>query len=192
MLTIRAYIRSLSQRLIFKAIAMFLLATAVAGAILYAVSLQFPLPESYGRAIATISRYKLHIIRNGIYIYALYALFVLAGVLTISLIYSHRVARPFSSIRDCAREMARGNFDVDIKCLEVNGLHPLVESIHEISRNYRDGHEKLHEGVRVLAEEARALEAALKRGDREEFKRVHRSLSATAEKIEGTLSELKR
>ncbi len=192
MRTIKAYIESLSRRLIFKAIAMFLLTTAVAVAVLYTVSLQFPLPESYGLAIATISRYKMHIIRNGIYIYALYAVFVLAGVLTISWIYSHRVARPFGSIRDCAIEMAKGNFDVNIKCLEVNGPHPLAESINEISRNYRDGHEKLRGSVRVLAEEARALEAALKSGDREEFKMVHRSLSATAEDIEGTLSELKR
>jgi len=192
MQTIRAYIGSLSQRLIFKAIAMFLLTTAVAGAVLYAVSLQFPLPESYGRAIATISRYKLHIIRNGIYIYALYTMFVLAGVLTISWIYSHRVARPFRKIRDFAREMADGNFDHGIEFTHSDGVHPLAESINEISRNYRNGHEKLRGSVRVLAEEARALEAALKSGDREEFKRVHRSLSATAEEIEGTLSELKR
>jgi methyl-accepting chemotaxis protein len=191
MQSIREYIKGLSKKLIFKVILIFLVTTAVAGAMLYMALLQAPLPGAYGRAIATISLYKLQIIRDGFYIYMLYAAFVMVGVFIISWFYSHRVARPFQKIQGCAREMAKGNFDVEVAFEDNAEVHPLADAINKMARDCKIRNEHLHQRMEALASEAHHFEAALKSGDKEELERVYQSLSARAEEIEEAFSELK-
>ncbi len=63
--SINEHIKGLSKKLIFKAILIFVVITAIAGILLYMASLRVTLTGTYGRAIETISLYKLQIIRDG-------------------------------------------------------------------------------------------------------------------------------
>lgn len=189
--SINDYINDLSKRLIFKAVLIFFVITALAGSLLYMASLQVTLTGAYGRAIETISLYKLQIVRDGFYIYMLYAAFVMMGVLVISWIYSHRVARPFQKIQNNAREMAKGNFGVEVALEDDAEVHPLASAINKMAHGCKTRNDRLRHRIEALESEVYRLEAALKSGDKEEFKRVYHSLSARAEEIEETLSDIK-
>jgi methyl-accepting chemotaxis protein len=189
--SISEYIEGLSKKLIFKAVLIFVVTTTVAGVLLYMASLQVPLTGAYGRAIATISLYKLQVIRDGFYIYMLYAAFVMMGVVIISWFYSRRVARPFQKIQGYAREMAKGNFDVKVAFEDNSDVHPLADAINKMARDCKIRNEHLHQRIEALASEVHHLEGAFNSGDKEEFERVYRSLSARAEEIEEAFSELK-
>jgi methyl-accepting chemotaxis protein len=191
MQSINEYMKGLSKKLIFKAVLIFVVITTVAGILLYMASLQVPLPGAYGRAIATISLYKLQVIKDGFYIYMLYAAFVMVGVSIISWIYSHRVARPFQEIQGYAKEMAKGNFDVEVAFEGNAEVHPLADAINKMARGCKTRNDHLRQRIEALASEAHHLEAALKSGDKEEFERIYRSLSARAKEIEETFSEIK-
>lgn len=191
MQSIGAYIKSFSQRLIFKILVIFALITAVAGALLYVESLRFPFPETYGRAIAAISLYKLQILKNGIYIYALYALLVVIGVVIITWIYSSRAARPFKKIKEFAAQLLKGNFVLDIRLTNNGEAHPLEETIKKMASSYFEMQEKLRKNTEVLSQNTCALQDALRHRNETEFRKAYDSITATAEEMERTLSELK-
>jgi methyl-accepting chemotaxis protein len=191
MKSVSDYVRGFSKGLIFKAVFVFVAITTVAVALLYMESLGLPLPESYGQAIANISLYKLQIMKKGFYIYAIYAAFVLAGVIVISWLYSYSVARPFRGIEKYAKALAKGNFDTNFEYDWNSDVHPLVVAIGRMARDCKSRNENLHKRIEVLAREVGTLEAALESGNREEFDRLYHSISAQAEDIEEVLSGVK-
>lgn len=188
---INEYINGLSKKFIFKAVLIFLVITAFAGGLLYIASLRVTLTGAYGRAIETISLYKLQIIRDGFYIYMLYAAFVMVGIVVISWIYSHRVAQPFQKIQNNAREMAKGNFGVEVALEGDTDVHPLASAMNKMAHDCKIRNERLNLQIEALDGETHRLKDALQKGDKEEFKIAYQSLLARAEEIEKVFSEIK-
>lgn len=191
MYSITEYMNGLSKKFIVRVILIFFAVTALAGVLLYMASLRVALTGAYGRAIETISLYKLQIVRDGFYIYMLYAGFVIVGVVVISWIYSHRVALPFQEIQNNAKEMAKGNFGLEVALEGDVDVHPLASAINKMAHECKTRDDHLRQRIEDLASEVHRLEAALKNGDNKEFKRVYHSLLARAEEIEEALSEIK-
>lgn len=114
----------------------------VCGILLTVFILYFSLPRgggaSYAESFKIISSLRQTIIYKAIVIYATTSFFIFAGVLVISLLYSHKIAGPLHRMGMFARKAAEGDF-TDIITLRKNDvLHPMAKDLNDIASAYKN------------------------------------------------------
>lgn len=165
--------------------------TAVSGTVLYLYLSRTPLSNYYSGVISNVPAYKLELFKTSTYIYAVFALFMLIGVVILGIIYSHRVAGPLERVKVVSKELAAGRFDVNVKFRKHDVLHPLSDSINHMTERYRTRVSMLKDDVKTMEKGAHLLETALKSNDNGTVEKAINSLISACSDVEKTLSELK-
>ncbi|MDP2167019.1 MAG: HAMP domain-containing protein [Thermodesulfovibrionales bacterium] len=166
-------------------------ATAVSGVVFYSLASQSGLAASYGSVISNASVYKAEILKKSIFIYALFTMPMLAGVVFLSVLYSHRVAGPLQRVKKVSRDIAEGKLDVKVRFRQNDIIHPLAESINRMAESYNMRYSRLRGSVERMQEEAQALEASVKGGDMDDAGKAIAALSMSSKEIERLLSDVK-
>jgi methyl-accepting chemotaxis protein len=182
-------IRKSSLVLFIKTVAIIAASVAASGLIVYLLS-ETPLAPSYGETISSVSLYKIEIIRKSIYIYTVFVLIMLAGIITISLLYSHRVAGPLFRIKVVAKETSEGKRLKSFTIRDNDLLHPLADTLNEMIGKYDTLHEELEKDFEELTNELQEIDASLKDSDRAATEKNINSAKNVSDRIEKTLSGL--
>jgi len=163
MLTLGVIPKNFPLKLTVKVILVIAAGVAVTGALLY-VSSQIWLGESYTEGLKTLSKSRGVILRNSIIIYATTSLFVLAGIIVLGLLYSHRVAGPLYRLAATARLISGGDYRVHVKLRDGDAVHPLADSMNQLVEGCNERLRRLTDALNSLEEASERLEAATEQG----------------------------
>lgn len=183
-------IERFSARLLFKMILLVLASVSLAGTVLFVLSLT-PIAPSYVEAIFSVNSYKMELLRKSLYIHSIFTALMLAGVIVLSLVYSHRVAGPLYRIRIVARTMAAGRLDEPFTIRSKDVVHSLADIMNEISQKYGQKHQKLSGELDVLHEGLVKLCDSAKAGKGDAVRENIDTLKSTAQSILSSLMKLK-
>ncbi|MDP2168332.1 MAG: hypothetical protein Q8J64_08390 [Thermodesulfovibrionales bacterium] len=156
--------RSFSLRLLAAVMLTVVLGASITGVFFFTYTNQ-SLGESYTQRFANLSIYKLAVIRNSLYIYALFAVAIFVAVVLFSIYYSHKVTGPLYRIRMFAKEMERGNFGIGIRFREGDAIHAIAETANSFSQRYGEIYSRLNELVDAMEKDAAVLKRAIEKGD---------------------------
>jgi len=147
------------------------------GVILY-YSAHQPLGPSYEESFARLAQLKDEMFFKSVIIYFLLILLILAGVIAIVVLYSHRVVGPTVSLKRTLGLLAGGDLTAKAKLRDRDAIQPMADAINEMTAAYKNrlAHIQQHvqemtaqlescrdeEGIASLREKARAIDGILK------------------------------
>jgi HAMP domain-containing protein len=143
----------------------------ITGIILYFTSQQ-PLGPSYQETFARLSQLKQEMLIKSIITYLTLTLLILAGVIFITVFYSHRVVGPLVSLKRTTLEIASGNFAQPAKLREHDAIHPMAAALNAMRDAYK-------QKIELASQQCEAMQTLLKSGPDAE------QLNAIAEKAKG-------
>lgn len=180
-----------SVKLLMKIATLLTAGVVLSGTVFYLIARKILLSPSYGEIVANVEIYKDMVLSRSIFIYAIFTILTLIGIVILSVIYSHRIAGPLQRVKAVSRELAKGNFDINVRLRKHDVIHPLADSINHMAEQYKARYTKLKDVTLKMAENIPALEVAIRNGDRDLVDKVIISLSEASSEIEETLSKMK-
>ena len=134
--SIQVISKSYITGLIAKCGLLFAAGLVLTGVILYFTSQQ-PLGPSYQETFARLSQLKQEMLVKSIITYFTLTLLIIAGVIFITVLYSHRVVGPIVGLKRTAKEIASGNFAQPAKLRETDAILPMAVAINSMREAYK-------------------------------------------------------
>ncbi len=106
------------------------------GAILY-FSAHQPLGPTYQESFARLSQLKQEMLVKSITIYFLLTTLILAGVIFITLLYSHRVVGPLIGIKRVVRAITAGDLTQPVRLRQKDAIKPMAEALNSLMDSYK-------------------------------------------------------
>ena len=106
------------------------------GVILY-FSAHQPLGPTYQESFTRLAQLKEEMLVKSIIIYCLITALILAGIIFITAIYSHRVVGPLVGIKRVAKAVADGDLTQAIHIREKDAIQPMAEALNTLINSYR-------------------------------------------------------
>ena len=152
-------------------------------AVVFYLTNQQDIGPTYGEGFRMLSRLREEIFYKSIVIYIGIVLLMLAGVIAISLIYSHRVAGPVYRLGLFAAEIRDGHLENDVFLREDDAVHPLADEMNNLVDNYRRLVEELNQELTAIS----ALRRQMAAGDEQ---RLMDGIRSRAEKLQKIIDNL--
>jgi len=127
--------KSYLSGLIIKCGLLFAAGLILTGIIFYLSNYQ-PLGSSYQEGFAKLAQIKQELLTKSIIIYCLLTTMTLAGVIFITLIYSHRVVGPLVGIKRVTKAIAAGDFSQRARLRQKDAIKPLAEALNTLIDTY--------------------------------------------------------
>lgn len=128
--------RSYLNGLFFKCGLFFAGGLLLTGVILY-FSAHQPLGPSYQESFSRLAQLKEEMLIKSIIIYCLITVLVLAGVIFITVIYSHRVVGPLVGIKRVIKALANGDFTQSARLRQKDAIKPMAEALNLLIDAYK-------------------------------------------------------
>ena len=158
---------------------------------LTACILYFSLPRgggaSYAESYKTISSLRQAIIYKALVIYATTSFFIIAGVLVISLLYSHKIAGPLHRMGMFARKAAEGDFTDTVRLREHDLLHPMAKDLNAIASAYKNTLLQVEIEINEIKNILTTIDGTAAQGERENILKI----SERADKLNEILYRIK-
>lgn len=106
------------------------------GIILY-FSTQQPLGPSYQESFARLAQLKEEMLTKSIITYCLITSMILAGVIFITVIYSHRVVGPLVGIKRAIHAIANGDLTQSVRLRQKDAIKPMAEALNNLTASYK-------------------------------------------------------
>jgi methyl-accepting chemotaxis protein len=184
------HIRKLFSRLLIRLIVLVTVSIVLSGVIIYLLA-SSPLEPSYRETISSIDVYKTGLLKNSIFIYALFTVLMTVGVIIFSLLYSHRIAGPLCRMKAVAGDIAGGDKEASFDIRRNDAVHTLADIINAIDRKYGAKHASLGEELEELHKGIGELEKSVTACDAEAIKENIRALKSVSDSIDKKMSRLK-
>jgi signal transduction histidine kinase len=180
-----------SVELAIKVSALISIGIVVSGIIFYLVSAQTEFRHDYGEIIASASNYKLLVLKESLIIFFVFGILITGGIAVLSLFYSHKVAGPLYRVKRTTRDIANGRLDITVKFRKGDSIHPLSDSLNNLTNNYRERLSRLESALKELRAESADFEVSLRKQDREKAKQSTERLLSLIKEAEDALKGLK-
>jgi len=149
------------------------------GFILY-LSAHQPLGPTYQECFAQLAQLKKEMLVKSIIIYCLLTTLILAGVIFITLIYSHRVVGPLVGIKRVIKAVAAGDLTQPARLRKKDAIKPMAEALNTLIDTYKTR-------IRLVDQQAQALQELLDQpGDPAQAAKI----AAQAKAVKETLAPL--
>lgn len=126
-----------TRKLVIKCIVIFVIGAILTGAIFY-LSIYKNHGTSYAENFRIISDLKSQIFHKSIYIYLFSSFFIIAGIIFISILYSHRIAGPVYRLENFALKISNGNLSTQIKLRQKDAIHSLANELNNLVVKYKE------------------------------------------------------
>jgi nitrogen fixation/metabolism regulation signal transduction histidine kinase len=171
--------KSFPYKLALKSILIITAGAIITGAVFYfAIYEEFG--PSYKESLELISNLKQNLLYKTIIIYLATSFFLL-GIAFMTLIYSHRVAGPIYRLGLTARTIADGFLRLQVHLREKDVVHPLADSLNNVTRNYSEIVEQLGKEFKELKDISTKINGLTVSG---RSKEVQKAVGAASEKVE--------
>jgi methyl-accepting chemotaxis protein len=148
--------RGFTSRLVILVLLTFIVFSSLSGLAVY-FRTYHELGQDYGAAISIISQVRNSMFSETIWINVIFYLLVLAGVVIIGIIYTHRIAGPLYRIRAFAKEVAGGDLSSTLRFRKNDAIHPLADRLNSLVGNYRHKIESLNANLQKMRSEIERL-----------------------------------
>lgn len=106
--------------------------------IIFLVSFQQTAGSSYSETFQLLSNIKQHIFLKTITIYFTGFVFIVVGIVLISLLYSHRIAGPVYRLTEFTKQLATGDFSNTVTLRENDTIKPLSGELNNLVEFYKN------------------------------------------------------
>lgn len=151
--------RSFPSTFIIKGLAIFIAGSLLTALILHFATYAAP-GASYGESFRILSILREEIIHKSFIVYFTTTIFVIAGVVVISLIYSHRVAGPLYKLGMVSQKIAAGDLTDKVILRRNDAVHTLAEDLNTVSRFYDTLFTRMQSAVDELSMLVDSLESS--------------------------------
>ena len=141
--------KSYMSGLIIKCGLLFTAGPVLTGLVLYLSSHQ-PLGPSYQESFARLSQLKQEMLVKSIVIYLVLTTIITAGVVCITILYSHRVVGPLVGLRRVIKRINEGDFTTPAVLREKDVIKPMAEALNTMEESYRRRINELHGTVKAI------------------------------------------
>ncbi|RMG74424.1 MAG: methyl-accepting chemotaxis protein [Nitrospirae bacterium] len=172
-------------------IALFLFLGVVAGGSFLYYSSHVLIGGSYLQGLKTIITFKQLIIKKSILIYLLASVFILIGIVVLTVLYSHRVAGPLYRLSVSAKRITEGDLTLKVRLRERDALHPLADSFNELTEAYRRRIIHLKDAIQQIKGASESVDRAIREEQTEELQRAIDELSERVRNLKDDLEEIK-
>ena len=153
--------RGFTSKLVILVLLLFVVLSSLSGIVVY-FRTYHELDQDYGSAISIISQVRDSLFIETIWINAFFYFLVLAGVVTIGIIYTHRIAGPLYRIRIFAKTVADGDMTSTLKFRKNDAIHPLADKLNNLVGNYRHRINSLEINLKKMKGEIEQLKSSEK------------------------------
>ncbi|MBI4685663.1 MAG: methyl-accepting chemotaxis protein [Nitrospirae bacterium] len=175
-----------SYRLAFKCIVIIIFGAVLTAFFLYAF-LQKEIGSSYAESYNAIARLREELLYKSAIIYLTTALVQIAGIIIISLLYSHRVAGPLYKFGIFARKIASGDLSGAVRLRRHDAVHPMADDLNGITARYKEILGRLEAKTREMRDAVSAAHASSQANAQNTLKNV----SEKADEIQKILYSIK-
>ncbi len=141
-------------RLVLLILLVFIVFSSVSGLFLYFNTYR-SLDTSYSTSISIISEIKEELLARTLTISSVFYLFILIGIVLLSVLYTHRIAGPLQRIKLFAGAVTGGDLSTALKFRKKDAIHSFGDSLNSMNEGWR-------ERVLALTSYAGQLEDAVK------------------------------
>ena len=140
-------------RLLVLVLCLFIISTVASALFLY-LDIDRPLDSHYSAVLSIIAGIRESLVIHTIKIFAFSSILVVAGVLIICILYTHRIAGPHQRIKSYAKSVAEGRLDQKIGFRNKDVIHSFAETLNAMTKSYS-------ERVTTLSSEMAQLKEAI-------------------------------
>ena len=119
------------------------------GIILY-FSAHQPLGPTYQESFTRLAQLKEEMLIKSIITYCLITALILAGVIFITVIYSHRVVGPLVGIKRVAKAVADGDLTQSIHIRRKDAIQPMAEALNALICSYKTKIQLVDQQAKIL------------------------------------------
>ncbi len=175
-------------RLVLLILLVFVLFSSLSGMFLYFNTYR-PLDTNYSSSISIISEVKEDLLVSTLTINAVFYLFILAGIIILAVLYTHRIAGPLQRIKLFAESIAGGNLGALLNFRKKDAIHSFGDSLNEMTGNWRDRVRALTLYTEQLEGAVNELRSLSEKGD--DTAALIKRISSIDEEINNLLKEIK-
>lgn len=119
------------------------------GIILY-FSVHQPLGPTYQESFSRLAQLKEEMLIKSIVIYCLITALILAGVIFITVIYSHRVVGPLVGIKRVVKAIGAGDLTQTIHIRQKDAIQPMAAALNTLIGSYRTKLQRVDQETKIL------------------------------------------
>ncbi|RMG02638.1 MAG: methyl-accepting chemotaxis protein [Nitrospirae bacterium] len=163
---------------------------AVTGLVLY-VSSQIFIGQTYTEGLRTLAQMKQILFQKSLIIYLVTSVFVIGGIVMLTLFYSHRVAGPLYRLGVSAKTIASGDYMLRVRLRDGDVVHPLAESLNLLTERHRERLQLIRDKLKRVEEAAERLGSLSEGEGNGAFERALDHLSQTTEELKKTVGDIR-
>lgn len=122
--------------------------------IMFYLSAHHPLGPSYQECFTRLAQLKAELLVKSIVIYCVITAFVLAGIIFITVIYSHRVVGPLVGMKRVVKAVAAGDLTQAVHIRQKDAIQPMAEALNTLIESYKTK-------LRIVEQQANILQDRL-------------------------------
>ncbi|MBC8413342.1 MAG: hypothetical protein ISR96_11435 [Nitrospira sp.] len=174
-------------KLVVAILLIFIAGSALSGVILYNL-VDTSLDTHYSAVISILTDARETLVINTIKINAVFAIFIIAGTISIGILYTHRIAGPLYRVKLFARDITAGKLASVVSFRKKDTLHAFGDTLNVMAESYRDRLISLSSDLHSLNASVSELNAAA--GERSAIEPLLKSIRETDEKITAQLESV--
>jgi len=151
-------------RLLLFIFCIFIIGSSVSALYLY-LDIYKPLSSHYSAVLSIITEIRDSLLIKSIKITAIFYLLILAGIVILGIIYSHRIAGPLYRIKLSAKSIGEGRLDTNIKFRRNDTIHSFANVFNEMTENYNDMVTMLNSEIQQLKVATTELKTLAEKGE---------------------------
>jgi methyl-accepting chemotaxis protein len=125
------------RRFILLLMGVFFIGTVVSSIYLY-LDIYRPLDTHYSAILSIITEIKETLIIRSIKISAFFYILILAGIIILGVLYTHRIAGPLHRVKLFVRSIGEGKQVAEIKFRQRDAINSFAESLNKVAKSYGD------------------------------------------------------
>jgi methyl-accepting chemotaxis protein len=125
-------------------------------------------------------------------LYAVTSLLIIASLVVLHLMYSHRIAGPAYRMGREAAKIAQGNYAGNITFREKDNLADMAVSLNAVASQYRGKIENVRNYLSMIDSQSKTLSDGIRQHtDRDSVQQAIESITSLARNIETSLADIK-
>lgn len=150
--------RSYLPNVVLKCALIFIAGLFVTAGILYLI-IQQPIGPTYGEAFKMLAQLQQDIFYKSVVIYTSTVLVMLAGIIVITLLYSHRVVGPVYRLGLFMSKVREGEINSQVFLRQTDVIHPLAHEVNIMMEEYSQTLQSINQELQQLEKHFDTLQA---------------------------------
>lgn len=173
------------------AIILFLVLVASSSVVFFYYYTDSKLGETYAQKIFMLPQFEAIIIRNSMYIYALFAFIATLGIAVIVILHTHRVVGPLIRMERLMEKMSTGDFEETVSFRKMDAVYPLADALQNVGTKYKESYSVIRESIYAMHKDSIEMYEFFQNGDIGAAENKRYYIKRKAEDINKLLSGIK-